>query len=586
MTLRPHLLAIPLTLVAVLLSGCISLPERGPVVEMDVSSDAVPETASDIDPAPPRKGASRLQIAKGFLDAMTASPIQTNVAREFLVEGAAEEWDPGAATITYTDTSPPQDEGGQVSVELTEPKLLDRAGAWQGPLPAEEQVLAFQMAIEDGEYRIANPRDALIVPASWFEQRFRQVSLYFFDRSARILVPEPVFVPSGEQLATTLIDGLLAGAGEDLQRVSRSFLPASLELELSVPISEDGVANISFLGDAGQLSPVQIERMLAQLAWTLRQDSTINSLRVTIGDEQLRLPGGVSEYAVSGAQQYDPTGFQSSTRLYGLQDGLLVSGDDVALTPADGPLAFQDYGLRSVAVNLAGTSAAGVSADGSSVLLASVRSEAAAEEQPPIERAVIGATNLLEPVWDFTDRVWLVDRTASGARVSYLEKGRRRWLNVPGVTGRQVKAFLVSRDATRIVAVVRRNGTDEIRVGRIEVNDRGVVSRAAPTEPIAYQDSGQVRVQDLAWTSSTQIALLSPIAPGELFEVRTLAVDGAPTDADSLSTTIAVPVSGLAGTPVPERNQYAVTRTGLVDLTTRATQSFAEGVFASVDYVG
>ena len=57
------------------------------------------------------------------------------------------------------------------------------------------------MAIENGEWRIAEAPDALIVPETWFEQRFRQVSLYFFDPSAQILVPEPVFVPRGDQLA-------------------------------------------------------------------------------------------------------------------------------------------------------------------------------------------------------------------------------------------------------------------------------------------------------------------------------------------------------------------------------------------------
>ena len=50
---------------------------------------------------------------------------------------------------------------------------------------------------EDGEWRIAKAPDALIVPRTWFAPRFRQVSLYFFDPTGQILVPEPVFVPSG-----------------------------------------------------------------------------------------------------------------------------------------------------------------------------------------------------------------------------------------------------------------------------------------------------------------------------------------------------------------------------------------------------
>ncbi len=56
------------------------------------------------------------------------------------------------------------------------------------------------MVPEDGEFRIAGPPDALIVPQSWYAQRFRQVSLYFFDPTSQVLVPDPVFVPRNADL--------------------------------------------------------------------------------------------------------------------------------------------------------------------------------------------------------------------------------------------------------------------------------------------------------------------------------------------------------------------------------------------------
>ena len=98
-----------------------------------------------------------------------------------------------------------------MSVTLTGADQLDARGAWRGRLPHSDQVVEFPMTMENGEYRIAQAPNALIVPESWFEQRFREVSLYFFDPTAQILVPEPVFVPRGEQLPTTLIEGLLRG---------------------------------------------------------------------------------------------------------------------------------------------------------------------------------------------------------------------------------------------------------------------------------------------------------------------------------------------------------------------------------------
>ena len=76
--------------------------------------------------------------------------------------------------------------------------------------------------------------------------------------------------------------------------------------------------------------------MLAQLGWTLRQDPRRALLRVTIGGEEVRLPGGDSEYGVDEGQQYDPAGSTASSLLYGLRDGQLVSGEPDTLAPADG----------------------------------------------------------------------------------------------------------------------------------------------------------------------------------------------------------------------------------------------------------
>ncbi|GEP38733.1 lipoprotein LpqB [Nocardioides psychrotolerans] len=568
-----------------LAAGCVSLPESGPVVETAPSQVLDEPEAAAIDAVPPQQGDSALGIVDGFLAAMTAYPVQTNVARQFLAQEAQTSWNPDEATITYADVTTPSASGTGVSVTLRDPETLDARGGWEGPLPEGERELTFQMVIEDGEYRIREAPDALIVPASWFAQRFRQVSLYFFDRTAQILVPEPVFVPRGEQLATTLIDGLLAGPGEDLTGIARSFLPSGLSVGLSVPVSDEGVAEISLVGEAGAQNPEVVEKILAQLTWTLRQEPSIRAVRLAIGGEQVRLPGGVSEYGVDDAPDYDPTGYQSSRLLYGLRDGLLVSGEPDALSPADGPLGLEDFGLRSVSVNLPATSAAGVSADGTSILLAPVREVAGEVGEDTVEQVVSGATDLLPPSWDFTDRLWLVDRATEGARVIFREGGALRPLVVPGVTGEDVRSFIVSRDATRFVAVVRTRGVDRLQVGRIQVDFQGRVRRVVETRTLTFAEAEPLRVTDIGWTSATEVALLSQVVPGELFEVRTVAVDGAPAGTEALSTTVNARVVALAGTPLEGGRQYAVTRDSLVDLSTGRVLGLGDRV-DSLDYVG
>ncbi|MEJ7833460.1 MAG: LpqB family beta-propeller domain-containing protein [Nocardioides sp.] len=566
-----------------LLTGCIQLPEAGPVIETETQSGVEDDPAMSIDALPPRRDASPLEIADGFLNAMAGWPTQTNVAKEFLAADAQASWDPRASTTTYVTADPPQEAGSTVTVELTEPELIDGRGAWQGVLPAGQEVLDFDMVFEDGQYRIANPPPGLVVPASWFEPRFRQLALYFYDRSARILVPEPVFVPRGEQLVSTLVEGLLAGPPEG---VSQTALPTGLVLDLSsVPVSDDGVADISLSGEVGPLSTQATELIMAQMGWTLRQEPSIRSVRLTIGGQELRMPDGDTEFRVGTGGQYDPTGFQSNPLLYGLSDGRLASGTDARLSTVSGPFGLQDFGLRSVAVNLSATTAAAISGDGRSVLIASVAAEPGEDGPGGVDQVVSGATDLLTPAWDVTDRLWLVDRTDAGARVSYREGGGRlRILDVPGITASNVTAFLVSRDATRLVAVVRTGGVDELRVARIQAGANGRVLRAGVSEAIPLDDGRELRVRDIAWTSTTTIALLSPIVR-DVSEVRTVAVDGAPTGLGSLATTVSGRVTGLAGTPVSGGIPYAVTSTGLVDLTTQAGQAY-DGAVTTVDYVG
>lgn len=572
-------------MLALPLAGCVALPESGPIVETKPSQEVEEVQAAAIDAVPPQPGDSAVGIVNGFLEAMTAYPIQTSVARQFLAREAQPSWDPDQSTITYADLTTPRAEGAEVVVTLNDPEALDGRGGWQGPLPASRSRLTFRMLIEKGEYRIAEAPDALIVPASWFAQRFRQVSLYFFDSTAQILVPEPVFVPRGEQLATSLIDGLLVGPGAGLSGVARSFLPPKLSVGLSVPISSDGVADISLLGEAGRQNPDVVEKILAQLSWTLRQEPSVRAIRLSIGDEQIRLPGGVSEYGVNDAPEYDPTGYQASRLLYGLRDGLLVSGEADTLSPADGPFGVDDYGLRSVAINLPATSAAGITDDGTSVLLSPVRNEAGVEDPGPVVPIVSGATDLLTPAWDFTGRLWLVDRTSSGAVVSFRENDLVRPIFVRGVSGENVRSFLVSRDATRFVAIVRRGGVDQLQVGRIRVNAQGRVRDALPTATVAVGDTEPLRVTGITWISSTSIALLSQIAAGELFEVRTVVVDGAPAGVEALSTTVSARVLGLAGAPTTDARLYAVTPGSLVDLATGRSVEL-EGRLVSLNYVG
>ena len=515
---------------ALVLSGCVRMPTEGPVVQSggDASDDTV--TGTYYDPAPPQPGESANEIVLDFLEAMKATPIRISVAQEYLTEGAQQTWNPESATITYDDIGEPAGEIN-LSVPITGVNEYDAHGSWVRQVGngaadgVPDDTLGFRLTIEDDEWRINELPDALVVPSSWFDDRFRRVSLYFFDPTAQILVPEPVYVPEGDQFATSLLRGLLAGPSSG-QGVTRTFVPERLEPGLSVPIGDDGVAELALVGDVGDANQLVTEQMVAQLVWTLRQEPRIEALRLTLDGEPVTLPGGLRQVAVTAAGRFDPNGVRTSSDLFGLRDGLLVSGDIDDLQPTSGRFGTQRLGLREVSVDLTGTLAAGVSGGGTSVLTTTVADSGASASQ-----VVRGAGDLLRPAWDAGGRLWLVDRGDGAARVSVLVEGQPRELRVPGVTGEQVSRFLVSPDGTRLVALVRGARSDSVVVVRVLHDAQGRVLGTGEPRVLDLGDGASSRIRDIGWRSLTSITVLNRIT-GELAQVLTVSVDGAPGDSD------------------------------------------------------
>jgi hypothetical protein len=548
------------------LTGCgVGMPDSGPVHETSADGSDRGDGSVNIRPLRPGKGDSAEQIVTGFIDAMRATPaITTSVARQFLNQEARTTWQPNGMVV-YSRIVSPRD-STPVEATLVDAVWFDARGAWLGPEPGGDLTVQFPMESEDFELRISEPPPYLMVPQSWFAQRFQQASLYFFDPSARILVPEPVYVPRGPQFVSSLVNGLLQAPPPELSGIEQSYFPGDLR-SLSVPVSDSGVAEVDLTSDtvaATMPSPEQVELMVSQLAWTLRQVPTIKRFRVTIDGRSVQLPNE-PEFSVEHGHEYAPYVAGSSTQLFGLQDGLMVGGSPQNLEPVTGPFGQASRSLRTIAPDLRAEQVAGVSAAGDILSVAAVKDNG---EQP--RELITAGEDLLRPVWDFDGRLWEVDRRSSGAVVYFLDRrtGEMQPLHVEGISGEDVKRFLVSRDGSRLIAVIREDAeNDSIVVSRIRTTGDGEVMRALSAEHITDPENPDGQIRDIAWRSPTSIAVLQPVAH-ELFQVRTASIDGAG-PLDSL-TVIDEPVVGLIGTPVQGEPIYALikseTRTALADL--------------------
>ena len=322
MSTRARAVLVVLVVLAGALSGCTTLPETGAVHRQAADRPDRPQDAPYFSPPGPVKDASPSAIVSGFLVAMQANPLTTSVARTFLSERAQATWKPNRGTIVYEANSVTPTRSG-ARVRLADTGRLDARGGWRGSAPGRSETLDLSLVSEKGQWRIDNPVNALVVPTSFFDRTFARFNLYFYDQTGGVLLPDPVFIPRGEQTATNLVRGLLAGPGATLQDIARSALPSRTDLDLSVVVTESGVAEVPLSREVLRASPNELSRVVDQLAWTLRQVPGIDRVRITVSGAPVPLPGGRLDAPVTSGPEYDAGG-TSDSQLWGLRGGRVV----------------------------------------------------------------------------------------------------------------------------------------------------------------------------------------------------------------------------------------------------------------------
>jgi hypothetical protein len=551
--LRRSLAALVAVAAAAALSSCVEVPRTGPVVRAQ-TDDQNGQPGPVYNPPPPASGAQPADVVAGFLEAMTATPLRPGPAKQFLTTQAAGEWHPRQVLVFRGHTPP----FGQHSVEvdLRGADLIGVSGRWQGRAPRADSKITFPMTHENGEWRIARAPNAWILQRDFYEQNYtsqdtsQSTSLYFFDPTGRLLVPEPVHVPQGSQLATALVKGLLRGAPSSPNGVERSYFPPRLTVSLSVPVDRN-VADVSLNGpDPGPLTQQTTQRMLGQLAWTLRQDASIRMFTLTVANRVVTDAAGSSHFAVDAPEfdRYDPAGWKANSLTYALRRGSVVSGQVTRLTPVLGPFGSERLGISRFAVSLDNNRIAAVAPTGLRVGIDG--------GQPT---TVLSGSDLLRPAWDARGRLWEIQNVpGSGAQVFCIAGRHQDRLTVPGITGEDVRRFLVSRDGSRLIAVVRGPHRDRIMVTRLRYDGDGVVDGASRAHRIAWHSRGTSRIRDIGWTSPTTIAVLDRLS-GTLAEVRILTVDGSTRPGQVSPILVRGDVRYLATSP-GQQTPYAVQR--------------------------
>jgi hypothetical protein len=529
--------------VLLLLTGCASVPDSGPVRRVEgVTSSTVEDSVIEqpevlLLPPEPVPGLSPEEVLRGFLAASAASDDDHALARQYLTPEASAAWDDDAEVVVH-DPSKMRVEcraGGGTLAECSGAKrllmtsrreaVIDSDGAWSVDQGSLSDVYGIERV--DGEWRLSQvPPGVRLTPAD-VARTYRAVSVNFLDPPGDQLVADRVFLPVvSRTLPRLLVEALLRGPTSRLEGAVRTAVPPGTELRgLTL---EGGVVQVDLTAPAAAADGDARQALSAQLVATLRQVPDVTGVRLLVDGEPLDVPGVESTQPIDGWPQFEPR----ATRARG--PGLVLADDGVRpLTPGsdDGLGAPIGPPLTDAAVDLTRGRLAGLREAGEQTVLWSGRAPDVAPR--------FAADRLAPPSWGGGRYgVWTARPGGRAEVVLVPDTGEPVAVPVPQLArAGGIREVRVSRDDVRIALVVGEGEASRLYVGVLAPDE----STAAG---VAIRDLRQVApsltdVQDVSWADGQQLTVLarSEGAPAAWAVLN----DG--------SVVAPLPVSGLSAAP-------------------------------------
>jgi hypothetical protein len=488
------LLALALLLV---LSACSTVPMTSPTVQV-TQAPARPPQVVGIEPLPPEPGATPEEIVRSFIDAAASVRPGHPVARECLAPEARGSWsDEAGITVIGPDYATVTTETGAVQVTASPVGTIDERGVFS---VGGSDTLTRQFTVEqvDGEWRITDPPDGLIILEPDFQRLYEEVAAYFIEPTRQRVVPDPRYLITGEAQPDALVLRLLDGPSATLGAGVQNPL-SGVQLRSAVTV-EGQSAIVDLTGLPTEPAPV-LSEICAQLVWSLTRlrQTTIRSVQISVDGEPVDVDGVPRLQTQEDWIAFDPDAVPLESVGHYVSGGALHTV--TAGEPTPGPAGTGVYGLADAAVSVDARSGqlsflVGVRSDaGGATLLAGPYSG----ELAP----VLSAARLSSPTVAATrSEVWVVRDGTSVVRVQ--ASGSPQAVTAPTLPGLGVAdALLLSPDGVRAALVLEGPGGRTLYMGTVVRAEDGSVAlrdfRAIAPElsqvvDVAWRDSGHLLV--------------------------------------------------------------------------------------------
>lgn len=521
MTVRRAVGAAVAVLLALALSACAGLPLGGPVhVGKAIDEVEGPPDFSYV-PDGPVMDATPQQIVEGFIAAGSGPRGNWEVAQEFLTAQFRQQWQPQANVTVYRpgESSIESPSENEIVFTVDPVARVDATGAYE---PADQGRIpfTFSLAQEDGQWRISQAPDGIVLDANRFTSVFQSYDLAYFDRTWDTVIPDVRWFPSTNP-ATRITAALVSGTPSPwLTESVRSAFTGEVGLaQPAVPV-EAGVARISFDPAIRDLGRETLARMKTQLDASLA-DAGILDVQMLVGDEPLDVTAAPTRSTAVDA------------RPLVLQDGRFgfLSGSDIDVIDGLGG-SLQSVDARAIETDAARTTAAVRTASGA-IFRVSAQGE-------PTELDT--REGMTKPSIDAEGYIWTVPRDQPEEVVAYGPDGSAQTIPSGWVGASEVTAMRVSRDGARIAALVRSGGRSAVWVAGIVRDENGApVSLGEPLLVTSLAGRGI----DLAWIDGATLALV--FVDGDQRVVREQTIGGQGSEVRAPDEVVAIAAGNQSG---------------------------------------
>ena len=499
----------PLLLTLVLLAGCVGLPATGPVQE---GLERAPEPEGIVFLAPdPQPGGEPQEIVSGFLDAATAGVADRfETAQKYLTDGARQRWVPGAGVTIYAGSTPPEvTEGrpGRVTVTVPVAGFVDEMGVYTEEPEGTTKTARFELTEVNGQWRIAQLDDGVLISAVNFGTQYRQVPLAFFSGDGKYIIPDPRWFPE-QNSASFAVRALLEGPAQWLRPGVLSPIPPGTTAE---PVSvSDGTAEVRLSQAALAASPSDRQMLVAQLEHTLTQLPQVRRVRPLVN----RVPFIEGSHGLSPI--VDPGVGHAPVAL--ATDGLwILSGTN--RIPIEGAILEEGKKYTALAIphdDVQSTELPLVVRVGSGEV-----STVARGDNPPV--TLFEGSQLLSPSYDIHGWVWSGEVESNGTLVATRPGSEVvSVVDAPALVDHRVRAVGVSPEGSRIAVIQDLGDAVVIQVAMIIRDDEGAPTGIGEPQTVGHSVK---EATDLAWVDSVTLGVLGS-SDGDAETVHTVPLSG------------------------------------------------------------